>query len=559
MRVAVSANAAPPNFTVDNSPGASPRTPPVTNPGLRLAKDPRDGAMYAMWQETTGATSPHPTTLHISRSTDGGANWTLNGNAAGQTLPAVQVDNGEYKFGTVNALLGGVHHLTVDPTNGDVYVVYGNDNANSGNGNQLLIRRLTDNGAGGLTVGAPVTVSNAASTALPSVAVTADGTIGVLYDTFDGTSAPPGNFPRFSAHLAVSTDHGATFDDTVLEQFLSPAVSDGATTTQRVLGDFQQIKADGDLLYGTFSGNRVPLNGGTGTSIIDPIYFSADTGISATGGFTVNATEGLASSPQTVATFTDPDNTATAAEYVATIDWGDSSTSTGTITGPTGGPFTVTGTHTYAEEGPYTIKTTIKDVDNAVNSATVNSTADVADAPLTSRCAAPATSLKAFSGSTATFTDADPGGTSSDYTATIDWGDASTSAGAVSPGTGSGPYTVSGGHTYATTGTFAITTTIKDAGGSRTVAICKTLVFAFAPGGGAFAIGNRNAAIGTHVTFWGARWSKANVLSGGRAPSAFKGFAKMPAQPACGTGWSTSPGNSAPPPTGRSPRIWASS
>ena len=54
MRVAVSANAAPPNFTVDNIPGASPRTPPVTNPGLRLAKDPRNGAMYAMWQETTG-------------------------------------------------------------------------------------------------------------------------------------------------------------------------------------------------------------------------------------------------------------------------------------------------------------------------------------------------------------------------------------------------------------------------------------------------------------------------------------------------------------------------
>jgi hypothetical protein len=553
MQVAVSNNAAPPNFTVDNSPGASPRTPPVTNPGLRLAKDPRNGAMYALWQETTGATSPHPTTIHINRSTDGGANWTLNGNPGGQTLPAAQIDNGEYKFGGVNALLGGVHHITVDPTNGDVYVVYGNDNANTGNGNQLLIRRLTDNGAGGLTIGPAVTVSNAASTALPSVAVTADGTIGVLYDTFDGNSAPPGNFPQFSAHLAVSTDHGATFNDAVLEQFLSPATNDTTDARQRVLGDFQQIKADGDLLYGVFSGNRVPLNGGSGTSIIDPIYFSADTGISATGGYTVNATEGLASSPQTVASFTDPDGTATAGEYSATIDWGDSSTSAGTITGATGGPFTVSGSHTYAEEGTYDVKVTINDVDNSVNTATVHSTAKVADAPLISQCAAPPVSLKAFAGPTATFTDADPGGTSSDYTATIDWGDSSTSAGTVSPGTGNGPYTVSGTHTYASTGTFTITTTIKDAGGSQTVATCNTLVFAFAPGGGSFSIGDGNSATGTHVTFWGAQWWKLNSLSGGAAPSAFKGFAKNPAQPSCGTGWSTDPGNSAPPPNGPLP------
>jgi hypothetical protein len=569
-QVAVSNNAAPPNFTVDNSPGTMANS--GTNPGLRLAKDPRNGAMYALWQTTTGTTNPHPTTLHINRSTDGGANWTLNGNAGGQALPAGQADDGcttydssgnctaAYKFGGVNALLGGVHHVTVDPTNGDVYVVYGNDNANTGNGNQILIRRLTDNGAGGLTIGAPLTVSNAASAALPSVAVTADGTIGVLYDTSDGNSSPPGNFPRFSAHLSVSTDHGATFNDTVLETFLSPC-GPGASTTcgnqtstgQRVLGDYQQIKADGDLLFGVFSGNRVPLNGGTGTSIIDPIYFSADTGISATGGFTVNATEGLASSPQTVATFTDPDANATAAEYSATIDWGDSSSSAGTITGAAGGPFTVSGSHTYAEEGPYDVKVTINDVDNSVNTATVHSTANVADAPLTSACAAPPVSLQAFAGPTATFTDADPGGTSSDYTATIDWGDSSTSAGTVSPGTGNGPYTVSGAHTYTTTGTFTITTTIKDAGGSQTVATCKTLVFAFAPGGGSFVIGDRNSATGTHVTFWGAQWWKKNSLSGGKPPPSFKGFAENPAQPSCGPGWSADPGNSTPPPNGPLP------
>ena len=50
------------------------------------------------------------------------------------------------------------------------------------------------------------------------------------------------------------------------------------------------------------------------------------------------------------------------------------------------------------------------------------------------------------------------------------------------------------------------------------------------------------------VTFWGAQWSKRNVLTGGTAPAAFKGFALNPTTPSCGTAWTTDPGNSAPPP-----------
>lgn len=66
---------------------------------------------------------------------------------------------------------------------------------------------------------------------------------------------------------------------------------------------------------------------------------------------------------------------------------------------------------------------------------------------------------------------------------------------------------------------------------------------------GSFVIGDRNAAIGTSVTFWGAQWSDANSLSGGLAPAAFKGFAGTPGTPpSCGTSWSTRPGNSSGPP-----------
>jgi Bacterial Ig-like domain (group 1) len=275
-----------------------------------------------------------------------------------------------------------------------------------------------------------------------------------------------------------------------------------------------------------------------------------DATITATGQ-SLSGTEGAEASG-TVATFTDPDGSATASEYSAMIEWGDGTTSAGTVSGG-GGSFAVSGKHTYAEEGSFTITVAITDVDNSSNSAKTSSTATVADAALASECATPSTTVQAFAGPTATFTDADPGGMSSDYTAKVEWGDGTESAGTVSAGTGTGPYTVSGSHAYSSTGPFTITTTITDAGGSKTVATCRTLVFAFAPGGGSFVIGDENSATGTPVSFWGAKWWKNNSLSGGSVPPSFKGFAENPATPSCGTGWSTDPGNSTPPPAGPLP------
>ena len=272
-------------------------------------------------------------------------------------------------------------------------------------------------------------------------------------------------------------------------------------------------------------------------------------------GTNISATEG-ASFSGAVASFTDADSAATAGEYTASIGWGDGFTTAGTVTGPTGGPFTVNGTHTYAEEGSYSLTVTITDADFAANNATVHPTATVADAPLTATCIAAASSSTSFNGPLAKLTDADPNGTVTDYTATIAWGDVSSSAGTVT-GPNGGPFTVSGSHTYATTGTFTITISLADVGGSKTTTSCRVLIFA-GTAGGAFVIGDRNAAIGTAVTFWGAQWWKSNDLSGGGAPAAFKGFANSPASlPACGVGWSTAPGNSAPPPAGPLPAFMA--
>jgi hypothetical protein len=77
------------------------------------------------------------------------------------------------------------------------------------------------------------------------------------------------------------------------------------------------------------------------------------------------------------------------------------------------------------------------------------------------------------------------------------------------------------------------------------------LIFAW-PGSGNFVLGDRSAATGTAVDFWGAQWNKDNSLSGGTPPSQFKGFEDQPGTtpPACGTTWTTDPGNSSAPPAG---------
>jgi hypothetical protein len=65
----------------------------------------------------------------------------------------------------------------------------------------------------------------------------------------------------------------------------------------------------------------------------------------------------------------------------------------------------------------------------------------------------------------------------------------------------------------------------------------QSLLYALAPGGGSFVIGDRSTT--GAVTFWSSQWSRSNSLSNGSAVSTFQGFTKSPATPQCGTNWST--------------------
>jgi hypothetical protein len=269
VRVAVAPAIDPLNFTVDRVSGISAR---LVNPGHRLAIDPVTGAVYSLFQSNIkpGPSGSRNINFMLNRSTDGGLTWRLNGSPTGIIVANANSTQPTPKFCTVNALLGGVDHAAVDPQTGDVVYVYG---ALDGSGvNQLAMRRLSDNGSGVLTIGPQVAITNGpVNAAIPSVAITEDGTIGVFYYTCDRVPrASP--FPLFTAHFAISTDGGASFHMGIdLETFLSPALDNG-DARQRVLGDYMQIKAAGNTFYGSFTGNGAAF--GRPFANNDPIFYS---------------------------------------------------------------------------------------------------------------------------------------------------------------------------------------------------------------------------------------------------------------------------------------------
>jgi hypothetical protein len=177
----------------------------------------------------------------------------------------------------------------------------------------------------------------------------------------------------------------------------------------------------------------------------------------------ISFTEG-ASSTVNVQDFTDSNPNAVASEYSATIDWGDHSSSNGTITG-SNGQFHVTGTHDYAEEGSYYVNVKVYD-EGTSYSENATLTAYVNDAALsaTPQDLSPTEGVALTNQAVATFTDADPYGTASDYSATVDWGDGNTSTGTVAGSNGS--YTVTDAHYYDTAGNYPVTVTITDGAGN---------------------------------------------------------------------------------------------
>jgi uncharacterized protein (TIGR03118 family) len=181
-------------------------------------------------------------------------------------------------------------------------------------------------------------------------------------------------------------------------------------------------------------------------------------------GATFAATEG-ASFRGNVATVNDVAAGALPANFTATINWGDGSSSPGTVVTDLSGGFNVTGSHMYSEEGSDAVKVTVADA--ASHTITIAAQGDVADATLAGT-GLPITltqGVQVNSAALATFTDAGGAEPAADYTATVDWGDG-TSATAGTITAAGGTFTVAGNHTYAAVGAHTIAITITDDGGA---------------------------------------------------------------------------------------------
>jgi subtilase family serine protease len=154
-------------------------------------------------------------------------------------------------------------------------------------------------------------------------------------------------------------------------------------------------------------------------------------GLNATGVMTItstngplNATEGQDTGPFTLATFTDPNTSDTPSDITATVAWGDGTSTVyngvaNIIPTDTTGDFALLASHAFADEGDFATTFQIRDTLGAEGRGAITispNDADVTDVPVTVSASLNAGLTNA---TVAQFTDANPLGSPSDFTANV--------------------------------------------------------------------------------------------------------------------------------------------
>jgi FG-GAP-like repeat len=348
-------------------------------------------------------------------------------NVASDFVATVDWGDGTTTTGTISGSAGS---FTV--TGSHTYTQNGQD--------QIIVNVAEDSTDGQGTASAVIT-----STALIGIAPTS----GAAITATEGTAVPA------ATQVATFTDSNLT--DTALSFTASIDWGDGTTTTGTVVGAAGSFTVFGgphtyadegeDLIKTTLT--RTSDNAqatATGTAEVD----EADV-LSLTAN-NISGSQGTPINNAQVATFTDTYTGNVASDFTANIDWGDGTTSSGTVSG-SGGSFTVTGSHAYATPGTDQFTVTVFDDDLGSATASGSGTATIAARTVTGQMVlTSATEGTALANNTtvATFTDSLTSDAAGDFTATIDWGDGVTTTGTVVGSNGS--FTVQGGHTYADEG-----------------------------------------------------------------------------------------------------------
>ncbi len=304
---------------------------------------------------------------------------------------------------------------------------------------------------------APIS-GTASTTATATEAANSAVTLGSVTD-------PAGDEPAADYTVAINWGDGASSGGTLVPT---------SATTFDVTGSHTYAR------QGAYTASYfVRDDGGQSTPFINVNVAVADAPITATGK-TFAGTAGVNTGTVKLANFTDANPAATLGEFSATINWGDGTPPVaGTVSVDTTGGYKVTGSHTYAVVGTYYPKVTINDTGGATAMAT-------ATGVISGKLTAKAVAFSVVEGepfgtkAVADFSNGNPAAAAGNFSATITWGDGSTSAGTI-VSDGMGGFFVKGSHTYPDEGPFAVKVAINDNTNGASASASQTVTPADAP------------------------------------------------------------------------------
>ncbi len=370
---------------------------------------------------------------------------------------------------------------TIVPTGGGGFSIFG-DHAYAKPGSYVIITNVADVGGSTVTLTGTASVTDAPVTGAVSSFTSEEGqsTGTIVLATFSDL-----NLLATASSVTAFVPIGGWSDGTPLAPVTLTVIPIGGT------GSATLFEVTGSHTYadeGSFPVSiSVTTSGGVTTDLTAGTATVLDAPLSSSNGTTITSVEGSSTGTVLLGSFADANQGATVADFTSgggsvVVTWGDGSApqtlAAGDLTligSPNGVVFDINASHTYADEGRYAI--TIAVTDAGGSTATIASTALVADAPLTAVGSQPPLSphtgiaLNSLS-AIAEFTDANPSATTSDYSTVIDWGDGSPNSLGVVYQTG-GVFSVTGPHTYADPGTYDIIVNVTDDGGS-TVTLTNT-------------------------------------------------------------------------------------
>ena len=227
-----------------------------------------DGSAYIVFKTREGTINANFENAHfiVKRSDDGGVNWNALGangvsvHGAGQVQTWFSNAWGNTAKGKTGRARSSDAWIATDPGDRDVYVVYCDQDA-SGFG-QVFVARSTDRG---LNWGPSIRVTDGTHhSAYPEIAVSCNGSIGVMYIDFDDS----GVNTIFRHRFARSFDNGANWTNENLQSMDPGPITNAATGF--LWGDYEGLTAQGGLFYGVFTGQSI----GRATLQLDPIFFT---------------------------------------------------------------------------------------------------------------------------------------------------------------------------------------------------------------------------------------------------------------------------------------------